>query len=148
MKQTGFLHTAGKMVGQCGCCPPSSGRRGFLAGGAALLATVAAPQLALSASTSASGRTIDVHHHFEPTYKNIDGNTWSIQMALDQLDQNGIDTAIAYAGPISDTDVEAGRKKARQWNEWSTKFCVDHPGRFGLFGSLPMNDVEGSRWQA
>lgn len=146
MKQAGFLHTAGRMVGQCGCCPPSGGRRGFLAGGAALWVSAAVPGMALSAAAMAAGtgRSIDIHHHFEPTYKNVDGNSWSIQMALDQLDQNGIDTAIAYAGPITDTDVQAGRKKARQWNEWSTQFCVDNPGRFGLFASLPFNDVEGS----
>ena len=142
MNSTGYLHTAGKLVSNCACCAPRGSRRGFLAGGAALLASAAAPQLALSAP--ARVRTIDVHHHFEPTYKNIDGNPWSIQMAVEQLDQTGIDTAIANAGPIYDTDVPAGRKKAREWNEWSTKFCVDYPRRFGLFASIPMNDVEGS----
>ena len=151
MSRTGILHTAGRITGQCGCCPParvSGGRRGFLAGGAALAvtaataATGATPGLGQAAAKPA--RSIDVHHHFEPTYKNVDGNAWSIAMAVEQLDQNGIDTAIAYAGPVTDTDPAAARKKARDWNEWSTKYCTDHPGRFGLFASLPMNDVEGT----
>lgn len=127
----------------CGCgASHSQGRRQFMSGAAALAAGLAMPQMALSAN--AAQRTIDVHHHFEPSLKNVDGTTWSIQKALDQMDGNGVDTAIAYAGPLLDTDVQAGRKRARETNEWSTRHCLDHPGRFGLFASLPMNDVEGS----
>lgn len=129
--------------GACGCgATHSAGRRQFMSGAAALAAGLAMPQLALSAG--ARPRVIDVHHHFEPSLKNVDGTTWSIQMALDQMDHNGVDTAIAYAGPLVDTDIQAGRKRAREINEWSTRHCLDHPGRFGLFASLPMNDVEGS----
>lgn len=155
MNSTGFLHTAGKMIGRCGCCPParaSAGRRSFLASGAALTMATATSSLAqssvsqspVSQSPAKPGRSIDVHHHFEPTHKNVDGNTWSIAMAVEQLDQNGIDTAIAYAGPVLDTEPAVARKKARDWNEWSTRHCTDHPGRFGLFASLPMNDVDAA----
>ena len=145
MTRTRLVNGANQWFSSCACCPPAArNRRGFLSGGAALMAMSAVPQFARSATTPAAGRTIDIHHHFEPTYKNVDGNAWSIEMAVDQLDKNGVDTAIAYAGPIADTDIQAGRKKARQWNEWSTKYCVDHPGRFGLFASLALNDIEGS----
>jgi predicted TIM-barrel fold metal-dependent hydrolase len=88
-------------------------------------------------------RVIDVHHHFEPTFKNVDGTAWSIEMAVEELDRNGAAVAIGYAGPVFD-EPGGGRKRAREMNEWSTKRCTDHPGRFGLFASLPMNDVEAS----
>jgi predicted TIM-barrel fold metal-dependent hydrolase len=145
IKKTGILHTAtaGTPASSCSCCAtPSNGRRKFLAGAAALAATTAVPHLALAAGKRP--RVIDVHHHFEPTGKNNGGNPWTIAMAIDQLDSNGVDTAIAFAGPIADTDMEAGRRKARETNEWSTRQCLDHPGRFGLFASIPMNDVEGA----
>jgi predicted TIM-barrel fold metal-dependent hydrolase len=120
----------------------TASRRQFLAGAAACTAATALPRLAGAAV--APPRLIDIHHHFEPTGKNKDGDPWTIQMSLDQLDRNQVAAAIAYAGPIMDTDPQAARKKARDTNEWSTKNCLDHPGRFGLFASLPMNDVEGS----
>ena len=116
-------------------------RRQFLVGSAACAAGAALPGLAAAAGAQ---RVIDIHHHFEPTGKNKDGDVWTIQMSLDQLDRNNVAAAIAYAGPIMDTDPQAARKKARETNEWSTKQCLAHPGRFGLFASLPMNDVEGS----
>ena len=125
----------------CACCAPGGSRRGFLGAAAALAAT---PFTGAVAAAPARERAIDVHHHFEPTGRNVDGNGWTIAFAIEQLDRNRIDTAIAYAGPVLDTDPVAARRKARQWNEWSTKLCTDHPGRFGLFASLPMNDVEGS----
>ena len=116
-------------------------RRQFLAGSAACAVAVALPQAGLAAAPQ---RVIDIHHHFEPSGKNKDGNEWTIQMSVDELDRNKVAAAIAYAGPIMDTEPQAARKKARETNEWSTKQCVDHPGRFGLFASLPMNDLEGS----
>ena len=131
------------LVPYCGCCPPAlPGRRRFLAGTIAAAASAAAPSLASAAP--AAPRIIDVHHHFEPSGKNYDGVPWTIVNAVEQLDENGVSTAIAFAGAIFTTDVEAGRAKARETNEWSTKLCLDHPGRFGLFASLPMNDVEGA----
>jgi predicted TIM-barrel fold metal-dependent hydrolase len=87
---------------------------------------------------------VDVHHHFEPTGKNVDGTAWTIGMALDEMDRNGVTTAIGYAGPLFPDDVQSGRKKSREINEWSMQLCRAHPGRFGLFASLPLSDVAGS----
>lgn len=136
----------GTSAWQCGCCTTSPGRRRFLAGAAsAAAATVAATAVpGIVRAAPAKQRMIDVHHHFEPSAKNVDGTAWTIEGALDQLDRNGVDTAIAFAGPILDTDAKEARQRARRINEWSTQLCVDHPGRFGLFASLPMNDVDGT----
>jgi len=87
-------------------------------------------------------RVIDVHHHFEPTSKNVDGTPWSIHNAVDEMDRNGIATAIGYAGPVFVDGDGSGQKKTREMNEWSAQLCREHAGRFGLFASLPMNDVE------
>jgi predicted TIM-barrel fold metal-dependent hydrolase len=89
-------------------------------------------------------RAIDVHHHLEPTFKNVEGTPWSVSMSLDEMDRNGIATAIGYAGPLFPDNVREGRKRARETNEWSTELRRNHPGRFGLFASLPMTDIEGS----
>lgn len=82
--------------------------------------------------------TIDIHHHFNPSSKDNDGNFWSIEMALDQMDQNGIATAIASLGPVNDWASADRPARVRAWNEWGMKACLDHPGRFGLFASLPL----------
>lgn len=87
---------------------------------------------------------IDVHHHFEPSAKNHDGTPWSIEKALDEMDRNAIATAIGYAGPVFADAGDSGHKKARETNEWSTQLCRRHAGRFGLFASLPMTDVDAA----
>ena len=89
-------------------------------------------------------RSIDVHHHFEPTAVNVDGSLWTIGMALEELDRNHIATAIGYAGPLFPHDLQEGRRLARETNEWSAELCRAHPKRFGLFASLPLTDVDGS----
>ena len=33
-------------------------------------------------------------------------------------------------------------RRVRDWNEWGTRTCLDHPGRFGLFASLPLPNVD------
>ena len=86
---------------------------------------------------------IDVHHHFEPTHRNVDGTPWSIEAAVAQLDANGVATAIGYCGPIFDTG-ERARAAARTMNEWGARQGADHPGRFGLFASIPMLDVDAA----
>ena len=120
----------------------ASGRRRFLRGSAAFAATLAYPRV-MRAEPGAS-RLIDVHHHFEPTGKTTEGIPWSIEKAIDEMDNGGVSAAIAWSGPIFATDAQAARKQAREVNEWGTRNCRDHPGRFGLFASLPMNDVDGA----
>lgn len=89
-------------------------------------------------------RIIDVHHHFEPTYKNLDGTAWSPEIACEELDRNAISAAIGYAGPVFPDAPEVQRKKARELNEWSAGLCSGRRGRFGFFASIPMSDVGAS----
>lgn len=84
---------------------------------------------------------IDVHHHFEPTGRNVDGREWSIAAAVEELDRNAVARAIAYAGPIFERGDEGGRR-ARTVNEWSAGHVRAYPGRFGLFASIPMGDAD------
>lgn len=127
----------------CRAAAPGIGRRGFLARSTALAAALGLHSLAL-ASGKDRHPVIDVHHHFEPSGKNVDGTAWTIEGAVEQLDRNGIDTAIAYAGPLYDTAAQGAAATARARNEWSTALCRRYPGRFGLFATLPMNDVDGA----
>src|SRR5262249_42297639 len=59
--------------------------------------------------------------------------------------RNGVATGVGFPGPIPvSTDLERGRKMARDYNEYAARIGTDHPGRFGLFASLPMHDTEGT----
>ena len=61
------------------------------------------------------------------------------------MDRNGVAAGIGFPGPIPvSTDLERGRKLARTYNDYAAQIGRDHPGRFGLFASLPMHDVEGT----
>jgi hypothetical protein len=86
--------------------------------------------------------SIDVHHHFNPTFKDNESNPWPVQMALDELDRNGIASAIAWLGPVNGSNSDERRGQARDWNEWGTWICLQHPGRFGLFATLPLLDTD------
>ncbi len=100
------------------------------------------PARAADGSNVVAGVSIDVHHHFNPGLKDNEGNPWSVRMALDELDRSGIATAIASLGPVNDAGSPARPGRVRDANEWGTKVCRDHPGRFGLFASLPLPDVD------
>ena len=85
-----------------------------------------------------------MHHHFDRSGHTTEGTPWAIERAVEELERNDVTTAIGYAGPIYERDARLARREARETNEWSTTLCRTYPGRFGLFASLPMNDVEGS----
>ena len=93
-------------------------------------------------SSSRAAVSIDVHHHFNPTLKDNEGNPWSVQMALDELDQHGVSAAIASLGPVNDSSSHQRPRRVRDWNEWGTRTCLDHPGRFGLFASIPVPNID------
>jgi len=105
---------------------------------------------------------IDTHHHIYPpkhTANNLKRivddapavpsslyTNWTPRYSLDQMDQNGVATAIAS---VSSPGVwfgnnEEGRRNARGVNEYGAQLGKDYPGRFGMWGAIPLPDVEGS----
>jgi predicted TIM-barrel fold metal-dependent hydrolase len=109
-----------------------------------------------------AAQRIDVHHHFYPPEylaaqqefaKRRGGGVlpgvrnWTVAGTVDEMDRNGVSTSILS---ISSTpvwfgaDIAGMRHMARLCNDYAARMAQDHPGRFGLFASLPMPDVEGS----
>ena len=87
---------------------------------------------------------IDVHHHFNPDYKDNEGRPWSVQMSLDELGANGVAGAVGCLGVVKVENAAERSNRARSWNEWATRICLDHPKTFGLFAALPLPDVDAS----
>ena len=103
---------------------------------------------------------IDVHHHIlPPDYVAAVGDErigplilagrtpeWTPQMSVEAMDRNGIATAvtsISAPGLWFGDDAESVRL-ARMCNEYAASMRRDHPGRFGVFASLPLPDVDAS----
>ncbi|MFI9342069.1 amidohydrolase family protein [Streptomyces sp. NPDC052773] len=72
--------------------------------------------------------------------------TWSARTHLELMDRAGIETAIlSVSSPgVYFGDADAARALAREVNEDGARIVAEHPGRFGLFASLPVPDVEGA----
>jgi predicted TIM-barrel fold metal-dependent hydrolase len=103
---------------------------------------------------------IDVHSHYLPqSYRSAllaaghdqpDGfpqlPPWSIEEHLDAMDRLGIATSLlSISSPgVYLGDQAAARDLAREMNEIGRRAVVDHPGRFGLFASLPLPDVDAA----
>lgn len=140
----------------------STTRRNFIKGLAVMSACTLVPAGRSPAQTQngqdRSQGVIDVHHHYvSPSFvaslsannpgTNIDrfkGDT--VEMHLAEMDKAGVRTAMLaqYSG-FWFGDVNQARRDARELNEWAVAKMVDpHKGRFGLFASLPMPDVEGT----
>jgi predicted TIM-barrel fold metal-dependent hydrolase len=71
---------------------------------------------------------------------------WTPARTLEQLDKNGIQTAIlSLSQPgLKFDDIEGTRSMLRYVNEYGAELVRDHPGRFGLFATLPLADIDGS----
>ncbi len=107
---------------------------------------------------------IDVHAHYLPTsyrqaaaaagYDPPDGipglPRWDTGAALGMMDQLNIRTAmLSISSPgVHFGDDGAARKLAREVNEEGAKAASDYPGRFGLFASLPLPDIDGALAEA
>ncbi len=123
-------------------------------------AAIAARSFAQQAE--AGPRIIDTHHHIYPpkhTANNLKRlvedapdvpstlyTGWTPRVSLDQMNQNGVATAIAS---VSSPGVwfgnnEDGRRNAREVNEYGAQLGKDYPGRFGMWAAIPLPDAEGS----
>ena len=62
------------------------------------------------------------------------------------MDRTGIDAAVLSVSTpgIHFGDDAAARRLAREVNDAGTQIVQDHPGRFGLFASLPLPDTDGA----
>jgi predicted TIM-barrel fold metal-dependent hydrolase len=115
-----------RLIAGCFCCGPQSttslSRRSFLAGGTAIAGAVAFGGLDLISKAHAQVKPhrIDVHHHVAPP-------VW-----VDALKKAGF------------LDKEDAARVARESNEYTKKLMADHPGRFGLFATLPLPHIDES----
>jgi predicted TIM-barrel fold metal-dependent hydrolase len=104
---------------------------------------------------------IDVHHHILPPPYMLKARdqilaisdrdhspllNWTPSRAVDEMDKNGIATAITSLGlpGVWFGGAQAARSLARACNEYAAKMVRDYPGRFGWFAAVPLPDREGS----
>jgi predicted TIM-barrel fold metal-dependent hydrolase len=137
------------------CC---RSRRGFLTGLAALGASTVMCGTKAQAQAAAPSKPfrIDVHHHFSsPGFiAEITGRRTgqvplmrlTAQKSIEDMDKGGVATSIVS---ISEPSVffgnyDAARALARETNDFGARMMTEYPGRFGLFGTVPLPDVEGS----
>jgi len=111
----------------------------------------------------AGPRLIDTHHHFyAPAYQKawLDWEdkrslphfptqvTWSREKALEELDKGGVRTAIlslaSTPGLWFDTGTAEASRMARACNDYGAQMVRDYPGRFGLFATLSMLEVDST----
>src|SRR5262245_32776002 len=121
---------------QCPACGPRATRRAFLGGAAAAL-------MPLQHAQAQAKSRIDVHYHVFPpetvaASRNPAQQSWTVARALEELDRNGVATGIASAGSATPVD------KARPFNEFAARLGNDHKGRFGLFATLPLPEIDAS----
>jgi 6-methylsalicylate decarboxylase len=142
---------------------PCCGRREFLTGlaafgsstmlGARRAAAQAAPQ---ENPLQTKSFRIDVHHHFsspgfiaEITARKtgqVPLMRLTAQQSIEDMDRGGVATSIlSISEPgVYFGDNEAARALARETNEFGARLMAEYPGRFGLFGTVPLPDVDGT----
>jgi predicted TIM-barrel fold metal-dependent hydrolase len=107
----------------------------------------------------AAGR-IDTHHHIYPPKYLADAGEqiarathvhfpriarWTPSESLEVMDRDGIATSIVSISPsLWFGDIVATRRIAREWNEYAADLAREHAGRFAVFATLPLPDVDAS----
>src|ERR1700674_2213780 len=142
----------------CGCCAQpfattTVSRRDFLLGGAASISAASAPSTIFA---QAKPHIVDVHHHIVPTSwlaamdvigrSDLPLSNWSIQKTIEDMDRGGV--AVAMTSPTTPQVTPLGQatavRIARDANDYAKKMMFYHPGRFGVFATLPLPHVDES----
>jgi 6-methylsalicylate decarboxylase len=143
----------------CACCATSGlSRRGFLAGAVTAAVASALPEAPAFAQAPT---LIDTHHHFyPPEYQKLwldyeDARkiphfpgqvAWSKAKAIEDMDKAGIRTAVlsvaSTPGVWFDLGADKANQMARACNDFAAEMMRDNPGRFGLFATLSMLDID------
>ena len=103
---------------------------------------------------------IDTHHHIiPPEYARIVGDDrigplilsgktpeWTPAHSIAAMDRHGIATAVTSisAPGLWFGDSDATNTLTRLCNDYAAQMRVDHPGRFGMFASLPLPNIDAS----
>jgi 6-methylsalicylate decarboxylase len=136
------------------CC----GRRNFLGGLAAFGAgtILGTGRGGTQPAAPTKPFRIDVHHHFSsPGFiAEITGRRTgqvalmrlTAQQSIEDMDKGDVATSMLS---ISEPGVffgnyDAARALARETNDFGARLIAEYPGRFGLFGTVPLPDVEGT----
>ncbi|MEA2949221.1 MAG: 6-methylsalicylate decarboxylase, partial [Alphaproteobacteria bacterium] len=157
-----------RVLGCPACCVRETNSLGFAAtpGGAPRAKQGAKAETQGAAETLGSvskPHRIDVHHHIiPPRYISDMGLTWvnrhndplplhgplewTPERSIAEMDRNGVATAItSLSDPgVWSGDIARSRSVARYCNDYAAELARDYPGRFGVFASLALPDIEGS----
>jgi len=138
-------------------------RRQFLQGLGALGAASLLPSCATMQQASGRPTGIDTHHHFyAPPYQKawLDWNAarkmpgfqtqndWAPARSVEEMDKGGVRAAVlslpSTPGLWFNLGAAEATRMARACNEFGAGMVRDFPGRFGLFATLPMLDIDGT----
>ena len=143
-------------------CKDLLSRRRFVAGAGALIAASVVPN-GLVLGQGENRRLIDTHHHFfPPAYQKawLDWEdqrkiphfpqqvAWTREKAVQEMDRNGIRVAVlsiaSTPGLWFDAGAESAGRMVRACNDYGAEMMRDYPGRFGLFATLSMLDIDAT----
>jgi predicted TIM-barrel fold metal-dependent hydrolase len=146
----------------CGCGGwhgPSGGlsRRRLLRGASALGLAAALPAIGTAkADTAPAADIVDVHHHYTSpallammkgrrTHQTFNEG-WTLQKSLDAMDAAGVATAVVSTSDpgVYFGDYDQAKALARDCNEYQARMVSDHKGRFGMFTTLPLPDIDNT----
>jgi predicted TIM-barrel fold metal-dependent hydrolase len=112
--------------------------------------------LSRKAAAQAKPQRIDVHHHISPptwieavknaNRANAPMSNWSAQKSLEDMDKAGVTTAITSptTPQVKWLDEADAVRITRESNEYARKLGADYPGRFRMFGMLPLPHIDPS----
>lgn len=158
----------GPAAAPCGCGLPhphghdcslsahGARRRNMLGAAAALGLGLATGRDLWAQEAKSDARIIDVHHHYtSPALlammlgrrtNQVFNESWTVQKSLDAMDVGGIRTAVVSTSDpgIFFGDYDQAKALARDCNEFQARMVADHKGRFGMFTTLPLPDIDST----